>query len=132
MGEKTDKLNIDKYNKNVVNNLVDSDFRINNDKVFLKQHVFKGNAGFIVFHTDWCPHCKDMVPVIDFLAEQLKPYNILFGSIDCDKEPHVSDALKIEGLPSFYFVKKNGRLSPYEGSRDVEDLLLAIVKKNTE
>ena len=119
------------YDDKLVKNIVDSEFRINNHKVFLRQEIFKGNAGFITFYAPWCPHCVDMVPIIQYLAEQLKPYDIKFGSVNCDNAKTVSDELKIEALPSFYFVKENGRLIPYEGSSDIEEILMAIVKQNT-
>jgi thioredoxin-like negative regulator of GroEL len=124
----TNSIKSHKYSDTYVKNLIDRDFRINNGKVFVKQSVFKGNAGLVKFYANWCPHCNDMIEGLSFLAENLNKYDISIGAVDSDTQHKVANTLGVEALPTLFLVKKNGRLMPYHGLTDVVTLLDEIIE----
>ena len=115
-----------KYSNSQVKLLDNSNFRNKNKKVFTRQPVFNGNTSFIIFYANWCPACNNIAPTMKILANKLKPYNILFGAVDCDKTANISNILKIGALPSLFIVKRTGRLIPYSGNYDTGSIIKEI------
>jgi thiol-disulfide isomerase/thioredoxin len=47
------------------------------------------NCTITLYHTDWCPHCKEMMPdwtlyKTNYVSDK---YDVVFNEIDCDKNP---------------------------------------------
>jgi thiol-disulfide isomerase/thioredoxin len=70
----------------------------------------------MLFHTDWCPHCKTAKPEweqvkAEFDGKQVNGRNIIFTDVNCTNEsPDVErmmNAYKIEGYPTIKLIKDN-------------------------
>lgn len=57
---------------------------IHGKKVSLKK--FRGQYVFIDIWATWCPPCRDELPYLRILEQNLKDKNICFVSISCDKD----------------------------------------------
>lgn len=73
-------------------------------------------AELMLFHVDWCPHCKTAKPEWEQVkaAYQNKPingYKVMFTEINCtDETPEkvkMIETYKIEGYPTIKLVKDN-------------------------
>jgi thiol-disulfide isomerase/thioredoxin len=47
----------------------------------------KSNCTITLYHTEWCPHCKEMMPEWNLFKTNYKSdkYDVTFNEIDCDK-----------------------------------------------
>ena len=109
--------------------LSDSDFD-NNGKV--KRPELQNRFGLIKFYATWCPHCKNKVDDIEFLAEGLEKErtNFYIGVVNIDTENTIKQKMGVQGIPSFFFVTKNGILERLENFQfSVENTLLTICEK---
>lgn len=64
---------------------------------------------FVLVSATWCPHCKQVKPIVDGLAQTNK--NVLFAYLDADTRSiqGLVDRLAPEGYPVIK-VYKNGRM----------------------
>jgi thioredoxin-like negative regulator of GroEL len=117
-------------NTNVIE-LTASDFSTG-DSLRVKRKDFKNNYGIIKFYAPWCPHCVNMKKDMVYLADQLQEFNVKIAAVNCDNKEVGNNRLaakaNIEGLPTIFIFREDGSLRKYNGKRDVEGLLTAIVK----
>lgn len=78
------------------------------------------------FYTEWCPHCKKAKPEWSKLVSSLENkevngYNLLFKSIDCDKEASLAEKFNVEGYPTIKLVK-DGQVIEYDAKPNYETL----------
>lgn len=73
-----------------------------------------GDAEIIMFHADWCPHCKTAKPEWDkvmnkYDGKRINGYNVVFTDVNCTEEtPDVQEMMetyKVEGFPTIKLVK---------------------------
>lgn len=73
-------------------------------------------AEIMLFHTDWCPHCKTAKPEWEqvkaqFDGKNVNGYNVIFTDVNCTNEtPDVErmmNTYKIEGFPTIKLIKEN-------------------------
>jgi thiol-disulfide isomerase/thioredoxin len=73
-------------------------------------------AELMLFHVDWCPHCKTAKPEWDqvkaeYQNKSINGYNVMFNEINCtDETPDklkMIETYKIEGYPTIKLVKDN-------------------------
>jgi hypothetical protein len=73
-------------------------------------------AELMLFHVDWCPHCKTAKPEWDQVRAQyenksINGYKVMFNEINCtDETPDkvkMIETYKIEGYPTIKLVKDN-------------------------
>src|SRR5665809_76157 len=85
---------IKKINKPI--NLTDSNFDIEKSKYSLL---------IVDFWAAWCGPCKMISPIIEQLAEQYAG-KIVFGKVNVDENPHISQRFGIQSIPTLMIVKE--------------------------
>jgi thiol-disulfide isomerase/thioredoxin len=74
------------------------------------------SAELMLFHVDWCPHCKTAKPEWDqvkaeYQNKSINGYKVMFNEINCtDETPEkvkMIETYKIEGYPTIKLVKDN-------------------------
>jgi thiol-disulfide isomerase/thioredoxin len=72
------------------------------------------NAELILFHVDWCPHCKTAKPEWDttkstFDGKKINGYRVVFTDVNCTNETKEIEKMvstyKIEGYPTIKMIK---------------------------
>jgi len=92
------------------NHRIDSDFKIENGRVYLKE---KGVTGFVSFYAPWCHFCTELAPNWNEYAKQMKNTSFHFLAVDCtDKNTNViSSSLNIRGYPTIKYINpKTGEI----------------------
>ena len=59
----------------------------------------------IDFWAAWCGPCKMLSPIIEQLAEQHSG-KIVFGKVNVDENPHISQRFGIQSIPTLMILKK--------------------------
>lgn len=72
------------------------------DKTF-SETVAKNDIVVIDFWAEWCEPCKSFAKVMESLAEQYK--DVVFASIDIDREKELARDFKIVSIPSIMILK---------------------------
>jgi thioredoxin 1 len=85
---------IKKINKPI--NLTDSTFDIEKSKYSLL---------VVDFWAVWCGPCKMVSPIIEQLAEQYAG-KIIFGKVNVDENPQISQRFGIQSIPTLMILKK--------------------------
>ena len=95
-----------------------------------------GRDGCVVVYADWCPHCKDMMPDLVRLQEELTElgnpdlppsrlqcYNLGEHSNYGEDATHkITEKYEpVKGFPSIWFVQ-GSIITPYEGPRTYDAL----------
>ena len=90
-------------------------FMDNSTNVVVEEGVeADGDAELIMFHTDWCPHCKSAKPVWEKIVNKydgkvVNGYNVTFTDVNCTEEtPEANEMMelyKVEGFPTIKLVK---------------------------
>ena len=78
------------------------DYYENNELVEIMKN---SNSEFYLFYTDWCPHCKEALPIFDNLKNntEFADFNINYIKIDCDDKTNKNLVKKfnIKEYPSY-------------------------------
>lgn len=59
----------------------------------------------IQFEASWCGQCRKFKPIVEKIKEQYK--DVIFETLDIDKNMELAKELNIAGLPAFVFYKDN-------------------------
>jgi thiol-disulfide isomerase/thioredoxin len=104
----------------VVNNEHANDF--NNKK--------KKGTWLVLYHADWCGHCKDFMPTWQKLKSHLKSRKVNCASIEANVVEETEPNSQIMGYPTIHLLN-NGTLSKKfnEKNRDLKTLLNFVGKK---
>lgn len=74
----------------------------------------EGDAEIIMFHTDWCPHCKTAKPEWDkvmkkYDGKKINGYNVVFTDVNCTEETpdaqEMMETYNVEGFPTIKLIK---------------------------
>ncbi len=91
-----------------------------------KEWKFEGDKPVIVdFYADWCRPCKMVAPTLDVLAKEYEGEIVIY-KVNTDKNPNVSRAFGISGIPAFLFVPKTGDPQMASGALPKETFVKVI------
>ena len=83
----------------------------------------------VLFHADWCGHCKKLKPTWDETAKKANVDRTRMIKLDVGgKTPdqrEIMDKYQIDGFPTI-LVFQNGVPVPYQGSRTTDDFLKTL------
>jgi thioredoxin 1 len=77
------------------------------------------------FWAPWCGPCKMMAPVIEQLSHELAG-KIVFGKLNVDDSPHISNAFEIQSIPTIMVFKEGRPVDRIIGAMTKSQLLLRI------
>ena len=95
----------------VVNSLDNEDFMV---------PVRKSPTSIVMFYRTECPYCKQLVPLLDELAEDFKS-KVLFAKINIDNVSTAQDKFDILGVPVVMAFKKGNLVARIEGLREIDE-----------
>ena len=71
--------------------------------------VLRSEAPVLIdFHADWCGPCKQLTPIVEEVAAELKG-KLKVVSVDVDTNPNVAGAFRVQSIPAL-FVVHQGRV----------------------
>jgi thiol-disulfide isomerase/thioredoxin len=83
------------------------------------------NIEVILYHANWCGHCKDFIPEWTKLKEAFKPMGIKYKEYEADKNKIEVDRANIAGFPTIVIVA-DGVKQEYNKHRDFDTILKFI------
>lgn len=79
----------------------------------------------VEFYASWCPHCQRMMPVVAGVKEMLEG-KVNVYQFDIDQNEELSDANKVETIPTFIVYKDGKEMWRPSGEMDGQVLLSKI------
>jgi len=93
-----------------------------------KEWKFEGDKPVIVdFYADWCGPCRRVAPTLDELAKDYEGKLIIY-KVNTEKNPNISRAFGISGIPAFLFIPKTGTPRMASGALPKETFVRAITE----
>ncbi|KFD68794.1 hypothetical protein M514_02733 [Trichuris suis] len=83
--------------------------------------IGSADVALVNFHAEWCRFSKMLVPVFSDASNVFPEPNIVFGSVDCDRETTLASKFHITKYPTLKLFR-NGEMAKreYRGSRSVD------------
>lgn len=114
-------------------NLTVSDFKVDNDNVFINPRIMRGNPGMLLVWATWCSHCVKFKPIYQKMTSQLNQVGDSFACLAIDNDElkkdngAISSALNVKGFPTICWVAQDGKvIGQYEGGRDMNSILTQV------
>lgn len=88
-------------------------------------HLGKNSFDFeplLMFIDGRCGHCKQLAPIYEKVAEELKEAQINVGSVDVPANREIGTRFEIKGFPTIKLIK-NGKVYTFKGRRTVSDIV---------
>ena len=82
----------------------------------------EGLPVFLKAWATWCPHCKEMAPVWDQLANETKYVGkVIFADIECESNREICKHLSGANFPRIYWIesRRNNTFIKYENDRSL-------------
>lgn len=97
-----------------------------------EEKLLANNDRLIVldFYATWCGPCKTMEPILEEMTREFAG-KVDFYKIDVDKS-QVDDALGVNAMPTYFFIKNSENLEVIEGAMSKERLKGLILKHGGE
>lgn len=89
-----------------------------------KQTVSQGVV-LVEFYASWCPHCQRMMPVVAHVKSLLEGRVSVF-QYDIDENQDLSEAEKVETIPTFILYKDGKEQWRHSGEMSGEALLAKV------
>jgi len=98
------------------------------NKEFTDVDPYEPDAKIMFFYVNWCPHCKEALPIWHKAKElyhgsKINNRLIYFEEIDCEEDSETADDMKIKGYPTIKLVKGGGEeVIEYDAKPSVKTL----------
>eukprot|EP01006_Ploeotia_vitrea_P047018 TRINITY_DN67080_c6_g11_i2.p1 TRINITY_DN67080_c6_g11~~TRINITY_DN67080_c6_g11_i2.p1 ORF type:complete len:951 (-),score=276.40 TRINITY_DN67080_c6_g11_i2:310-3135(-) len=93
------------------------------------------NTVLVEFYAPWCGHCKQLAPIYEEVAEELKDKeNIVIAKVDATKSRSLSSKYGVQGFPTmklFTPTDKTGDLE-YAGGRTKKEIVAYVLSGGAE
>lgn len=90
---------------------------------------YSGNLPCIVdFYADWCGPCRTASPILDELAKKYKGQIVVY-KVNTDQEKELAGAFRIQGIPAFLWVPKEGKPTMSSGIANSKEETRAMFEK---
>tara|TARA_Y100000389_G_scaffold130371_1_gene127781 strand:- start:611 stop:1279 length:669 start_codon:yes stop_codon:yes gene_type:complete len=96
------------------------------------EQTISGKKALVLFHAEWCGHCKKLMPEWDKASEEVKAMeneNVMLVKVECGdpkKDETHADAMNkynIKGYPTIISFDESGQHSEYNGKRSKSGML---------
>ncbi len=94
--------------------------------------ISKHKLMVVDFWAPWCDPCKLVSPIIDELAREYAG-KVVFGKLNVDDNPIVSDGLGVENIPTILVFKQRKQVEGLTGDiskSSIEDLFKPYLKND--
>jgi protein disulfide-isomerase A6 len=95
--------------------------------------VIKSQKSVLVeFYAPWCGHCKRLAPEWEKLAKAFSnEQNVVIAKVDATGSQELAARYQVSGYPTLIFFSATDKdvPEPYDGGRDLEELVAFINKK---
>jgi len=94
----------------------------------VKQKLDKNLPSLILFHAEWCGHCKTLMPIWDAISNFIPSKKLNVLKVSCvEKEKECSNIKEVKGYPTIMFVNlKENNIVIYSGERTAESIIQFI------
>lgn len=89
---------------------------------FIKKVTASGEPWIIKLYSPFCPHCNNMRASWDQMALAMRD-QINIGEVNCEKERQLCADMKINALPSIFYLEGANQKIEYEGLRGYGDMV---------
>ncbi len=89
-------------------------------KANFKETIEKNNFVVVDFWAPWCDPCVAFTPTFEAAAE--KNPDILFGMVDTEKDPEISEYFEVEKIPGILVIREQAGIHAQQGEIGAEAL----------
>jgi thioredoxin 1 len=89
-------------------------------KANFKDTIEKNNFVIVDFWAPWCDPCVAFTPTFEAAAE--KNPDILFGMVDTEKDPEISEYFEVEKIPGILVIREQAGIHAQQGEIGAEAL----------
>ena len=82
--------------------------------------IRKSPTSLVMFYRTVCPYCKQLMPILDELAEEYKS-KVMFSKINIDTIESAREKFDILGVPVVMAFKRGNLVSRIEGLRSIDE-----------
>lgn len=96
------------------------------ENVFEEEIKNKKGVYLVDFYATWCGPCMMLAPILDEISNSRAGYNIV--KVDVDQNPHLSNELKIDTIPTICIYKDGKLMEKQVGFKNKEQIIELIEK----
>ena len=87
--------------------------------------ISQSEVVLVEFYATWCPHCKQMMPIVEQVKELLEA-QVPVLQLDIDENSEIADENNVESVPTFIIYKGGKEVWRHSGEIDGNNLYSKI------